>query len=155
MPGTISQGSSKVNERELAAPITTRPSYSFWANRSPRALTIPGGGNRVTAFSVSGAALDSRTIPESYIFLREVGRIAYGLQFENTAQLAAQISPQRPVVLLENDGVLVCGTGILDAFDRLEVLESTAEALINAGHLGPITPMSDVVIHELTNAFLK
>jgi len=108
-----------------------------------------------TAFSVSGAALDSRTIPESYIFLREVGRIAYGLQFENTAQLAAQISPQRPVVLLENDGVLVCGTGILDAFDRLEVLESTAEALINAGHLGPITPMSDVVIHELTNAFLK
>jgi hypothetical protein len=28
---------------------------------------------------------------------------------------------------LENDGVLVLGTSVLDAFDRLEVLEATAE----------------------------
>jgi hypothetical protein len=29
--------------------------------------------------------------------------------------------------LLENDGVLMQGTSVLDAFDRLEVLEATAE----------------------------
>ena len=37
-----------------------------------------------------------------------------------------------PILILENDGVQVCGTSVLDAFDRLEVLESTAEAMINA-----------------------
>ena len=107
-----------------------------------------------TAFSVTGAALDSRTIPESYIFLREVGRIPYGVQFGEAAKLAGHVSLEQPIALLENDGVLVCGTNILDAFDRLEVLESTAEAIINARHLGEITPMSDAVIAELTAAFL-
>ena len=34
-----------------------------------------------TAFSVTGAPLDSRTIPESYIFLRDVARVPYGVQF--------------------------------------------------------------------------
>ncbi len=37
---------------------------------------------------------------------------------------------------LENDGTLVSGRSILDAFDRLEVLETTAEALINNRSLG-------------------
>jgi len=108
-----------------------------------------------TAFSVTPAPLDSRTIPESYIFLREVARIPYGVQFRDPEGLAQRVSPEQPIALLENDGVLVCGTTILDAFDRLEVLESTAEAIINARHLGDIAPMSDTVIDELTAAFLQ
>jgi len=55
---------------------------------------------------------------------------------------------------LENDGVLVCGTSVLDAFDRLEVLETTAEAIINSRPLGQVVPMSDEVIEELRAAFL-
>ena len=108
-----------------------------------------------TAFSVTGAALDSRTIPESYLFLRDVQRIPYGMQFADTAELARCVSPERPIALLENDGVLVCGANVLDAFDRLEVLESTAEALINSRPLGDVVPMSDAVIQELVAAFLK
>ena len=58
-----------------------------------------------------------------------------------------------PVLILENDGVQVCGTTVLDAFDRLEVLESTAEAMINSRPLGPMVPMSDPAIDELKQAF--
>ncbi len=108
-----------------------------------------------TAFSVTGAALNSRTIPESYIFLRDVGRVPYGVQFRDSEDLAGRISPQQPIALLENDGVLVCGTSVLDAFDRLEVLESTAEALINGGTLGEVAPMSDGTIEALIQAFLR
>jgi L-fuculose-phosphate aldolase len=43
----------------------------------------------------------------------------------------------------------------LDAFDRLEVLESTAETLINGRCLGPTTPMPEAAIEELTEAFLR
>ena len=106
-----------------------------------------------TAFSVTAAKLDARTIPESYIFLREVGRIPYGAQFTAPDGFAAQFSMERPVSLLENDGVLACGTSVLDAFDRLEVLESTAEALINARHIGPVRSMSSRVVAELNRAF--
>ncbi|MFO0910772.1 MAG: class II aldolase/adducin family protein [Isosphaeraceae bacterium] len=105
-----------------------------------------------TAFSVSEAALDTRTIPESYIFLREVGRAPFGARFGATGS-AALTTPRRPAVILENDGVQVCGTSVLDAFDRLEVLESTCEAMINSRPLGPMVPMSDAAIDELCRAF--
>lgn len=106
-----------------------------------------------TAFSVTDSPCDSRTIPESYVFLREVQKIPFGMQFGNGEDLAQRVSARRPIALLENDGVLVLGTSILDAFDRLEVLESTAEALINSRPLGRVAPMSEQVIRELAAAF--
>ena len=42
-----------------------------------------------------------------------------------------------------------------DAFDRLEVLESTAEAVILSTSLGEVRPMGDEVIEELVQAFLS
>ncbi len=108
-----------------------------------------------TAFSVTSAPLDTRTIPESYIFLRDVSRVPYGARFGDGHDLAALASLRSPVLILENDGVMVCGTSILDAFDRLEVLESTAEAMINAFALntGTICPMPDQAIVDLHKAF--
>ena len=108
-----------------------------------------------TAFSTTSATLDSRTIPESYIFLKDVLRIPYGEQFGDGLGIAERLSPENPVAILENDGVLVCGTSVLDAFDRLEVLETTAEAIINSRPLGEVVPMSAAVIEELTAAFLR
>jgi len=75
------------------------------------------------------------------------------MQFGDGEDLARCMSPLNPIALLENDGVLVIGTSILDAFDRLEVLESTAEALINSRPLGKVAPMSELVINELAAAF--
>jgi L-fuculose-phosphate aldolase len=108
-----------------------------------------------TAFSVTGADLDSRTIPESYIVIRQVGRIPYGKQFGNPDAVAEIITPQRPAALLENDGALVAGRTILEAYDRLEVLESTAEAIINCHAVGKLEPMPESVTQELDRAFLK
>lgn len=106
-----------------------------------------------TAFSVTQARFDARTIPESYVFLREVRRIPYGVQYRGDSEIADYISPASPAAILENDGVLVTGTTVLDAFDRLEVLESTAEAIINAGAIGEIGSMPDEAIDQLRAAF--
>lgn len=108
-----------------------------------------------TAFSVTDVSLDVRTIPESYIFLRDVNRVPAGIQYQSTGRIADHVSPKNPAVLLENDGVLVVGSSILDTFDRLEVLETTAEAIINSRPIGQVSPMSDAVIDELRAAFLK
>ncbi len=108
-----------------------------------------------TAFSVTNAMLDARTIPESYIFLRDVRRVPYGVQYQPDGRIADYLSPRSPAALLENDGVVVVGTSILDAFDRLEVLETTSEAIINSRLVGNITPMGNAVIDELKAVFLK
>ena len=107
-----------------------------------------------TAFSVTDAALDARTIPESYLFLKDVSRVPHGMQYLASGAIADHVSMQVPAVLLENDGCLVVGISILDTFDRLEVLETTAEAIINSRSIGTITPMPDEVIKELRLAFL-
>jgi L-fuculose-phosphate aldolase len=125
-------------------------------NRHPEINAIVNAYTvNATAFSVTGAALDSRTIPESYIFLRDLSRVPYGVQFQDGEDLAGRLARTQPIAILENDGVLVTGNSVLDAFDRLEVLESTAEALINSRPLGEVVPMSDAVIRELSAAFFK
>ena len=106
-----------------------------------------------TAFSVTAAELDVRTIPESYVFLRDVDRVPYGVQYRDDGSIAGYVSERQPAALLQNDGVVVTGRSVLDAFDRLEVLDATAEAVIKAKPIGPVAKMSDAVIDELREAF--
>jgi L-fuculose-phosphate aldolase len=106
-----------------------------------------------TAFSVSEFPLDTRTIPESYLFLKDVAKIPFDALYGNGEEIVSMITPQNPVALLDHNGALVAGRTVLDAFDRLEVLESTAAAIIRGRALGPISPMSKEVIEELATAF--
>jgi L-fuculose-phosphate aldolase len=106
-----------------------------------------------TAFGATGAPPDACTIPESYLLLRDIQWIPFGQQFTDCAAIAARLSMRQPIAVLENDGVLVVGRNVLDAFDRLEVLEATAETLINGRLIGLPKPMSNAVIAELAEAF--
>jgi len=108
-----------------------------------------------TAFSVTGVPIDTRTIPESYLVLRQIRQVKYGIQFQNYEELARQVSPRQPVAILENDGVLVIGSDILEAYDRLEVLESTAEAILNCRAIGELAPMPEEVTRQLETTFLS
>ncbi len=106
-----------------------------------------------TAFSVSRTPLESRTIPESYVVIRNVGVAPYGTQFQDGSEIAGMLSVTSPTLIIENDGVLVTGSDVLEAFDRLEVLESTAEAIINARAIGTLQPMDENVTRGLDKAF--
>ena len=106
-----------------------------------------------TAHSVTDSTFDVRTIPESYVFLRDVKRVPFGVQYRTDGKIADYVSASSPAAVLENDGVLVTGKSVLDVFDRLEVLESTAEAIINARAIGEIATMPDEAINDLKEAF--
>lgn len=107
-----------------------------------------------TAFSASTSRLDTRTIPESYIFLRDVAVLPFSWVYNAPEKIAESMTPEFPISLIENDCALVLGKNILDAFDRLEVLESTAEAVILSRAIGEVRPMGGAVIDELVQAFL-
>jgi L-fuculose-phosphate aldolase len=146
----VREGSPEEGKAPSGAAVNHRAIYA--AHPEIRAIVNSYPVN-ATAFSVTDAALDTRTIPESYLFLREVRRVPFGVQLGDGRDLAALCSSRDPILILQNDGVQVCGTSILDAFDRLEVLETTAEAMINSRPLGAMVPMSDAVIAELDAAF--
>ena len=56
-------------------------------------------------------------------------------------------------MMVESDCVIVTGNSLLQAFDRLEVLESTAHSIINSCSLGEIVHITDGEIQDLKAAF--
>jgi L-fuculose-phosphate aldolase len=107
-----------------------------------------------SAFCMTAAPLSTRTIPESYIVLNEAPKLPFLRIVEDAERIAGEVSlGRRPVVLIANEGALVLGRDVLDAFDRLEVLEATTEALLLARPLGPVVPMPDDAIAELRRVF--
>ena len=107
-----------------------------------------------SAFCMTKAALSTHTIPESYVVLNDVPKLPHACVVAEAERIAAEVSlGTPPVLLIENEGALVVGRDVLDAFDRLEVLEATAEALVLSRPLGPLVPMPDAAIDELKRAF--
>ena len=105
------------------------------------------------AFAVTDAKFDARTIPESYIQLRNVKKLPYEDIYKNPDAIINEFTPTHPAAIVENDCVIVTGSNLLNAFDRLEVMESTANSILNTCDLGDIVHISDKEIEDLKVAF--
>ncbi len=105
------------------------------------------------AFAVTDAVFDTRTIPESYILLRDIKKLPYEDIYKNPQATAAQFSAARPAMLVENSCVVVTGETLLQAFDRLEVMESTARSIILSKEIGEIVHIKDEEVEDLKVAF--
>ena len=106
-----------------------------------------------TAYAITAAHFDSRTIPESFILLRDIPLIPFKTLYTQAETIAETVSLSTPVLLVQNDCVLTVGTDILNAFDRLEVAEYSARSLIDTAVLGPLIPIGDAEIHDLEKAY--
>ncbi len=106
-----------------------------------------------TAYAISDVRFDTRTIPESYILLRDIPMVPYGTQFLDPQRIADMLSEATPVLLIQNDAILTTGSTILKAFDRLEVAEFSARSLLDAQAMGSHVPIGEAEIADLKKAF--
>ena len=119
-----------------------------WANaiimtRPPHAM----------AFTVTATPIDSRTIPESYIQLRDMPMLSSKEYFATPQNALKYLSPAHPVLLVENTGVITFGKTLIEAFDRLEVAEFTAKCLLLASRIGSFKPIEEDQVKEIVTAF--
>jgi len=105
------------------------------------------------AFSVCHKTVDTHTIPESYVFLREVNLLPFETSFNDFSLLTKTLSLKSPAIILANNGIMTVAASILAAFDQLEVLECSAEAILDSQPIGGHVPMSREIIDELCKAF--
>lgn len=105
------------------------------------------------AFAVTNAPFDPRTIPESYILLRDIEKRSFTEIYTAPEKVAVMFSDQRPALIFHNDCVVVTGGTLLQAFDRLEVLESTAHSIVDAHDIGEIKHISKEEVDALKAAF--
>lgn len=107
----------------------------------------------IMAFAVTNTDFDSRLIPESYISLREVNRMPFLSASADVPGVVAAFSARHPVIIIQNQCVICTGKDLLNAFDRLEVLEFSAKAVIAAREIGPVVQINDQQIREIEEVF--
>ena len=105
------------------------------------------------AFAVTDAEFDPRTIPESYILLRDIEKRPFDEIYTKPEKVAKSFAPNRPALIFNNDCVIVTGESLLKAFDRMEVLESTAHSILNSKSIGEIVHISPKEVDDLKEAF--
>ena len=107
----------------------------------------------IMAFVVTDRVLESRTIPESYILMRNIPKLPFGANYLQVEETADVFVPDTPIAMVNNDCVIVTGDSLLNAFDRLEVAEYSARAIIAARDLGEIVSINSEQIEQIEEAF--
>ena len=61
---------------------------------------------------------------------------------------------KEPIAIIEHDCVIACGTSLLNAFDRLEVMEYSAKSLIQAKSItGEVVKINEEEVKEIETVF--
>ena len=69
-------------------------------------------------------------------------------------KLAKEFDAAHPAAIVENDCVIVTGESLLQAFDRLEVMELTAASILKSQRLGRMVHISDEEVAALKETFM-
>ncbi len=105
------------------------------------------------AFAVTDAPLDSKTIPESYILMRNIPKLDFGSNYLKPEETASVFKENTPIALIKNDCAIVTGSSLLNAFDRLEVAEYSSRAIIATRDLGNVVAINKEEIDDIEEAF--
>jgi L-fuculose-phosphate aldolase len=118
--------------------------------------THPGIGSVVTAFppelmafAVTGTKFSSRIIPEIYMVMQDVVSLPQVQYAGKPDEIAAVFDGRTSVAVLEGGGVIVTAPSLLKAYDRLEVAEYSARAILESSQLGNIVEITEKQVDEI------
>ena len=146
--------------RYFAARPHVRPSRAWAVHRSlyqsfpDTQAVLHAHPIHITSFCLSTTPFTPNVIPESFIVLRDVGRLPFRDSYvpDRVVQGFRDTNADTCNILLaENDGVIIKGTSLEQVFDRLEVLEATANVVLEAktiGRVNVMTPQQEDEVHE-------
>ncbi len=81
-----------------------------------------------STFAATNAQINCRLLAESYAILGKLEYAPYRLMgTEGLADVVAKTAKYANCIIMKNHGVLAVGKSLLEAFDRLEVLETCAK----------------------------
>lgn len=105
----------------------------------------------LVAFSIARKIPDTNIVPQARNICGEIGYAPYGTPGSEDLgkKIAKQfMNPKYKAVIMENHGVVLGGTDLMDAYQRFETLEFCCRTLINAGLLGKVNTLADEQIQS-------
>ena len=103
----------------------------------------------IMAFTLTDQLIDVSSLPEPYVLLHDIPRAPYGFNYSQPQKTADLFSARTPAIMLENDGIIVTGSDIIKAFDRLEVAEFTARSILELPSLARIQRLDTLQLADL------
>ena len=101
---------------------------AIYRNRQDVQAIVHAHPVAASAFAASRALLKTSYHAEAHVILGQIGYVDYSCP--GTAKLANQVAAaigEHNCLLMRNHGALCVGSTLLQAFDRLEVLDTTAQ----------------------------
>lgn len=112
----------------------------------------------LVAFSIARQVPDTNIVPQAKNICGEIGFAPYGCPgSEDLGRKIANEFRNKPfkAVIMENHGVVLGGTDMMDAYQRFETLEFCCRTIVNAGRIGKINTLTDDQIAKYINLFPK
>jgi len=107
-----------------------------------------------STFTAMKAEIRTDLTAEAYAILGEPVKVPYALMgTTELAELVSESARDSGVLLLENHGVLALGENLLQAFDRIEVLENAARMTLITDLAGRKSPLTKSRIYEIKRLF--
>ena len=105
----------------------------------------------LVAFSIARQIPNTNIVPQARYICGEIGYAPYGCpgSLELGAKIANEfLNPKYKAVIMENHGVVLGGTDMMDAYQRFETLEFCCRTIVNAGMLGKVNTLTENQINE-------
>ena len=112
----------------------------------------------LVAFSIARQVPNTNIVPQARYICGEIGYAPYGCPGSQDlgAKIAEVFQDSRyKAVIMENHGVVLGGTDLMDAYQRFETLEFCCRTIINAGKLGTVNSLTDEQIEAYQTSFPK
>lgn len=107
-----------------------------------------------TAFTAMKNTISTSLTAEAKAILGDPLFVPYALMgTSQLAELVAESTAKSDILLLENHGILTTGNTILQAFDKIEVLENAAKMTLIVNVMGRKSPLSGKRVLEIEKFF--
>jgi L-fuculose-phosphate aldolase len=129
---------------DLSPSIESGMHLSIYRARADVRAVVHAHPLTATAFCATGKRINTHLLDESYAILGDPTVADYARM--GTPDLAANVMEAvqggAACVMMRNHGVLAVGTTLLEAFDRLEVLERAAQTTMVVNQIGDVRELS-------------
>jgi L-fuculose-phosphate aldolase len=104
-----------------------------------------------STFAAARKPVNTRLIAEAYAIIGESAMAPYALMGspELAESVTGSLGKNTACILMENHGVLCTGDSLLQAFDRIEVLENTARIHLGIEQLGGGVELNEPQLREI------
>ena len=127
----------------LRPSIETDMHLSIYRQRPDVRAVVHAHPPTATAFSATTEHINCRLTAEAYFIIGEPRLLPYAcMGSSELAAIVAENMGDAVCALLENHGILTVGESLIEAFDRLEVLEEAAKMTVAARLIGTVHELS-------------